>query len=244
MFYRAFVTALAMASVSIAAPTPVAVAEAAPENFVSRAAAYTLFTGDGSNWPSSSAWTDFDTMWADNQAVMTTSCNQFGQANNSPTEIADIHNAIINTAGASGVDARLILAVVMQESGGCVRVPTSFGGVINPGLMQDHNGPNSCNSHGWVQNPCPAVIITGMIEDGTMGTASGDGLRQCIWQSGEGDARAAYVASRIYNTGSYMRGTDLGAPQWGTGCYASDIANRLLGWAAPATPCTLGKPWH
>ncbi|KAI9648533.1 hypothetical protein NHQ30_003168 [Ciborinia camelliae] len=250
MFSKAFIIALAMASVSYAAPTPIA--EATPENLVEQAVAYNMFTGDGSpafNWPEITAWTTFDTMWANNQAVMTTSCTQFNQANNSPAEIADIKAAITATAASTGVDARFILAVVMQESGGCVRAPSTTGQVSNPGLMQDHNGANSCNRDGAAQNPCPAATITGMIEDGTAGTlgqvGGGDGLQQCLVQSGDGTtAQGAYVAARIYNSGSYTKGTDLGAPLWGTSCYASDIANRLLGWAAPATPCTLSNPVH
>ena len=55
-------------------------------------------------------------------------------------------------ADATGVDHRFILAVIMQESGGCVRAPTTNYGVRNPGLMQDHNGSGTCNENGNVQN--------------------------------------------------------------------------------------------
>ncbi|KAF7871619.1 hypothetical protein EAF04_003726 [Stromatinia cepivora] len=248
MFSKAFITALAMASVSFAAPTPVT--EPTAENLVERAVAYKMFTGDGSNWPAMSAWTTFDTMWANSQAVMTTSCTQFaGAANNSPTEIAEIKSAITSIAASSGVDSRFILAIAMQESGGCVRAPSTYGEVSNPGIMQDHNGSHSCNRGGAAVNPCPAATITGMIKDGTTGTlgqpGGGDGLQQCLTQSGSPHtAQGVYAAARIYNSGSYVRGTDLGTPLWGTSCYASDVANRLLGWAAPATPCVLPNPVH
>ncbi|KAF7953800.1 uncharacterized protein EAE97_001199 [Botrytis byssoidea] len=248
MFSKAFITLLAMASVAFAAPTPVA--EPTAENLVERAVAYKMFTGNGSNWPAISAWTTFETMWANSQSVMTISCKQFGgAANNSPAEIANIKSAITSVAASSGVDARFILAIVMQESGGCVRAPSTAGQVFNPGLMQDHNGAHSCNMNGNPISPCPAATITGMIKDGTVGTygvvGGGDGLQQCLTQSGSPKtAQGAYAAARIYNSGTYVKGTDLGAPLWGTSCYASDVANRLLGWAAPVTPCVLPNPVH
>ncbi|KAJ8066620.1 hypothetical protein OCU04_005667 [Sclerotinia nivalis] len=248
MFSKALIIAVVMRSAAFAAPTPVT--EPTAENLVGRDVAYKMYTGDGSYWPAMSAWTTFDTMWANSQAVMTTSCTQFGgAANNSPTEIADIKSAITSIAASSGIDSRFILAIVMQESGGCVRAPTTFGENSNPGIMQGHNGYHSCNQGGATINPCPAHTITGMIKDGATGTlgqpGGGDGLQQCLAQSGSPHtAQGAYVAARIYNSGSYAWGTDLGTPLWGTSCYASDVANRLLGWAAPATPCALPNPVH
>ncbi|KAM0158143.1 hypothetical protein ACHAPG_004240 [Botrytis cinerea] len=247
MFTKAFVTLLAVTSVSFAAPNPVA---KPTTDLVKRSVGYRMFTGDGYNWPPISEWATFDTMWANSQAVMSISCTQYGgAANNSPEEIADIKSAIISVSASSGVDPRFILAVIMQESKGCVRAPSTFGGVFNPGLMQDHNGLNSCNMNGNPITPCPASIITGMIIDGTVGTwgvpGGGDGLQQCLAQSGSPNtAYGFYAAARIYNSGRHAPGSDLGAPEWGTSCYASDVANRLLGWDAPVTPCGLPDPYH
>ncbi|QSZ29393.1 hypothetical protein DSL72_003907 [Monilinia vaccinii-corymbosi] len=235
--------ALAMEMIACAAPSPLA--GTTHEKHVKRAPAYHVFTGDGHHWPGKSAWASFDTMWANSQPVMAVSCTQFGQANNAPTEVECIRNAIIETGASSGVDPRFILAIVMQESGGCVRAPTTIGSYPNPGLMQDHNGVHSCNNGGAVQNPCSADTIAGMIHEGTRGTASGDGLQQLLEQVGETHtAHSAYIAARMYNSGSYARGTDLSAPEWGTSCYVSDVANRLLGWSAPVTPCNFHNPHH
>jgi len=129
----------------------------------------------------------------------------------------------------------------MQESGGCVRVPSTNGGVQNPGIMQDHDGSANCIN----VNPCPASTITKMISEGTAGTASGDGLANCLNQAasmGGKGAQAFYWASRIYNTGSYIAGSDLGKPKYGTSCYSSDMANRLTGWVGLKTSCTLPNP--
>lgn len=199
------------------------------------------FKGDGSaaaGWPTIDQWADYTTILANNQQILSSSCTQFDKENNTPAEIADIDSSVQSVAKSTGVDPRFILAVIMQESKGCVRVHDTIspdGTVRNPGLMQDHNGPNSCAN---VTVPCPAATITGMISDGTNGTegitGGGDGLKQTLAQATGtdklADAQAVYVAARIYNSGSYTVGTDLGAGA-ATASYASDIANRLLGLA-------------
>ena len=168
---------------------------------------------------------------------MSGSCGQFGQADDSDSEIDAIHDAIEQVAAQTFVDHRFILAVVMQESGGCVRAPTTNYGVRNPGLMQDHDGAGTCND-GGVQNPCPNSEITEMIQEGSAGTDSGDGLAQCINESNSGDVSAFYKAARIYNAGSLAASGGLEAPG-ATRCYCSDIANRLTGWVTAAHGCNL-----
>jgi hypothetical protein len=93
--------------------------------------------------------------------------------------------AIEQVAATTGVDHRFILAIILQESGGCVRVPTSNYGVRNPGLMQDHNGYYTCNSDltDEIDYPCSQDTITGMVSEGTAGTDDGDGLANCINES-------------------------------------------------------------
>ena len=76
------------------------------------------------------------TRFNNNKGLMGSSCSQFGVANNSPDETGKIYDAIQAAATATKVDHRFILAVVLQESGGCVRAPTTNYGVRNPGIMQ------------------------------------------------------------------------------------------------------------
>ena len=71
---------------------------------------------------------------------MTASCGQWGVPDDTSTELANMKKAIQSVSASSGVDARFILAVIMQESTGCVRVITTQYSVFNPGLMQSHNG--------------------------------------------------------------------------------------------------------
>ena len=166
------------------------------------------------------------------------SCDQFGQADDSGPEVGAIYDSIQSVATDTKVDHRFILAIMMQESGGCVRAPTSNFGVRNPGLMQDHNGGGTCNDNGNVANPCPADTITQMIREGAAGTDDGDGLAQCINNAGTNDAEVFYRAARIYNSGSVDGSGDLGAGI-ATHCYSSDIANRLTGWVQAPHGCNL-----
>lgn len=106
-----------------------------------------------------------------NTPIMSTSCVQFDAENDSEAELAFLSSSIQSVAKSSGVDARFILAVVLQESNGCVRVDTTDNGVSNPGLMQSHAGTGSCGSQ--KESACPESEILQMIKDGTEGTSSG-----------------------------------------------------------------------
>lgn len=200
---------------------------------------YRGFWGDGSieaGWPSQDAWGSWDELWSVNSALMKQTCgwNNYG-VENSDEEIANINNAISQVSGETGVDKRFILAVVMQESKGCVRATTSYNGVVNPGLMQSHNGSGTCAG----VSPCPAEMILQMIRDGTAGTQHGDGLKQTHEKTVAllGDnSRAWYAAARMYNSGS-VDYSNLNNGLGSTACYAQDIANRLTGWTLASSGC-------
>ena len=70
-----------------------------------------------------------------------------------------------------------------------------------------------------------------MVTDGTAGTPSGDGLVQTVASTGEGGAQGMYAGARKYNSGSVDL-QDLGQSFGSTASYASDVANRVMGWAA------------
>ena len=165
---------------------------------------------------------------------MTASCVQFDANNDSDEELSYLSSSIQSVATSSGVDARFILAIVLQESNGCVRVGSTDNGVSNPGLMQSHSGMGSCGDS--KQSPCPESEILQMIKDGTEGTSSGDGLKQCLAKNGGNGATAYYRAARCYNSGSVASSGNLGQGV-STHCYVSDVANRLLGWSSGPSSC-------
>ena len=73
------------------------------------------------------------------------------------------------------------------------------------------------------------------------GTSSGDGLSQILNRLGGPSAAAQsfYKTARIYNSGSIAASGKL-EDGIATHCYASDVANRLLGWAFAPHGCNLG----
>lgn len=171
---------------------------------------------------------------------MLSGCATWNVPNDSEEEIANIKSAVKSVAAsADGIDERFILAIIMQESKGCVRVVTTSYATENPGLMQTHAGTGSCNTP-TVQTPCPDSEIVQMVKDGTLGTATGDGLEQCKQKqaAGQPDATSAwYRTARQYNGGSIAANGNLEE-----GCctltYASDVANRLTGWVDPPSTST------
>ncbi|KAF7558712.1 hypothetical protein G7046_g5440 [Stylonectria norvegica] len=223
-----------------------AIASALPTRYASvisgRAVAdvYNGYVGDGSvpaAWPPVTKWSTFDEIYNANLPLLRASCgwNNWG-ADNSDTEIAGIKSAITQVAGETGVDQRFIFAIVMQESKGCVRAPTTANGVSNPGLMQSHNGAGTCAG----LTPCPNSNIVQMIRDGVSGTPDGEGLQQILVKTkaviGSHVARVHYAAARMYNSGS-VDYTNLNNGLGSTPCYASDVANRLSGWTMAASQC-------
>ncbi|CAI7607063.1 unnamed protein product [Penicillium discolor] len=197
------------------------------------AATYAVMGGNGDasdGWPSIGQWSEYETLWGLNQILIAASCD------NSDDETSDINTSIKSIASETGVDARFILAIIMQESKGCVRVQSTDNGVVNTGLMQSHAGEGSCNKDGSKTTPCPSSMIKQMIQDGTAGTTQGDGLKQCFEAQSGATATKYYKAARTYNSGSIDSSGNLGEGG-ATHCYASDIANRVRGWAGDVTEC-------
>ncbi|KAN0070330.1 hypothetical protein V8E54_011911 [Elaphomyces granulatus] len=199
---------------------------------------YTLYQGDGSTnagWPPVSSWLAFEDMFNGVEAFILNSCMQFDVSNPSGQEANHIHDHVLQLSQQAGVDPRFSLAIIMEESGGCVRAPTTAGAVKNPGLMQSHNGDGTCNS-GSVLNPCPEQEIIQMITDGVVGTNSGDGLGTILKQAQGVDSQAFYKTARIYNSGCVASSGNLEDGD-AKHCYASNIANWLTGWSGSPKSC-------
>ncbi|PMD12021.1 hypothetical protein NA56DRAFT_683522 [Hyaloscypha hepaticicola] len=142
---------------------------------------YYCFKGPASNFPPLANWMNFYDMFDLNQ------------------------NDQMVVSQNSLVDARFILAIIMQESTGNAYVGCTNNGVENCGLMQAYAGSVSFDPSD------PQGSITQMVVDGTQGTSRGPGLVQG------------------YNSGS-IDFSNLSDGLGSTPSYASDIANRLQGW--------------
>ena len=171
---------------------------------------------------------------------MKASCVQFDVDVDTDQEIEAMRDAISLISGLTGIDERFILAMILQESAGCIRVWTTKYAHSNPRLMQSYNGTGTCNSNvaeggaitipGVITTPCPEDTIRQMVLDGTNGTVWGDGLVQDLQAQGDPGPQGYYRAAKIYNGGP----TELsGVLEDGccTESYVSDVANRLTGWA-------------
>ena len=109
---------------------------------------YTTYNGNGGSgsFPVISKWVTFLDLWNNNKASMLTACSDLGYGkDNTADDIGNIWDAIDTVATTTKVDHRFILAIILQESGGCVRVPTTYGDAANPGLMQSEGGTASCH---------------------------------------------------------------------------------------------------
>ncbi|KAF4553567.1 LysM domain-containing protein 2 [Elsinoe fawcettii] len=169
---------------------------------------YTWYGGPASNFPDPKFWANYTTLVADNSRLM-----RYSQSNDTVELIIEGVNKVSDE---SQVDPRIILCVIMQESGGNPKVVTTNNGVRNPGLMQSHNGTEF--------NPAdPSGSITQMIRDGTTGTPYGDGLKQLNETYGNW-----YEAFRGYNSGSVDK-SDLNHAFTATEHYVRNVANRLMG---------------
>lgn len=158
-------------------------------------------------------------------------------------QAGQIRNAIQQVAEASLVDRRFILAVIMQESNGCVNVITTPNpdGIVNPGLMQSDGGSSFVGND--ASSDEQQASITQMVIDGTQGTGFGNGLAQCKSLSqvvvylhkgidelvGINEFGDIYSAARCYNSGT-VNSFDLNNAEYATSSYVMDIANRMTGW--------------
>ncbi|KAJ4986791.1 hypothetical protein SVAN01_07718 [Stagonosporopsis vannaccii] len=218
-----FVAACSLLVLSFAAPI-----RNVAERAVTARGAYIMFGGDGTmntGWPSRKTWLSFEDAWKANLKTIQNSCQVEGWGdNNSDAETQAIKDSIVAESDASGIPKEFILAIVVQESKGCVRAPTTRWSHDNPGLMQSAQGKGTCNPSGIPISPCSDATIRQMIHDGTDGDGLETTLTQCVADAGTTDDSKWYKAARLYNAG---RITDNNLGIGPTPCYASDIANRL-----------------
>lgn len=128
---------LALATASLLTLSASAAPTAAPlnETDFSIQSAPQLISGPWQNFPKMSTWLTFDQMFDANK-------NSMNIAGSTWDDIGRINVAIRNAASSIGVDERVILGIIMQESHGYVGVQTTFSpgeGIPTAGIMQCSN---------------------------------------------------------------------------------------------------------
>lgn len=192
---------------------------------------YICYSGPAANFPSINTWVNFNTMWS------TASVYALKPVNDTDSERSYIHSAILSVSKQAKVDARIILATILLESTGNVRVPCtkSFGGVYNCGIMQSYDATNKTYDPKHSQQS-----ILGMVVDGVQGTAAGPGQVQYFNDANDTAKETggnAYKVFRSYNSGSvnkYNLSDGLGASD----SYVSNMANYLQGWNGTSLFCS------
>jgi LysM repeat protein len=178
---------------------------------------YVNYYGPASNYPPMDQWASYDSLWSFNKSLMA--------GNDNSNEINLIGQAIQAVSSQYLIDPRVILCIIMQESGGNVNVADTIapgGYPVNRGIMQSFNGVRFDANN-------PAGSITQMVTDGTngtketMGALGGDGLVQDYGKWGN-----YYEACRAYNSGN-VDITNLNDGLGATANYVQSVANRLMG---------------
>lgn len=189
---------------------------------------YQCYPGDTASFPAHNQWLSFEDLWNINVPTM--------KINDSPGEVANIKKAIKAVSKESSVDARLILAVIMQESAGNVNAPCTSD---NCGLMQGPTGSCSYNPSS------PYTSIKQMISDGVYGTSQSQTGYVFYIQDAPSmpyyniqNPGNPYEAARCYNSGQINSDGNLNEiAGYGTQAYVNDVANRLRGWDGDSEGC-------
>lgn len=202
---------------------------------------YTRFIGDGgliggsdpdTYWPLKNLWITLDDMVAMNRKVMLESCAQYSVESNNDTDINNLRDMIMEVSHDKMVDATFILAIVLQESQGCVRRPnaTSKEGLstLNGVLL----GKGTAKCEGLAA--CQRSTIREMLENGGSGVPESDlrSLVAAIEKNTDHNPQHSlnyYRAAYVYSTAvaNIPARFEDAIPRH---CYVSDVANRLVGW--------------
>ncbi|KAK7739120.1 hypothetical protein SLS53_005756 [Cytospora paraplurivora] len=175
-----------------------------------------FYRGPRENFPAMDTWMNFGDMFNANTASMVA-------AGSTWDDVGRMRVAIQDAAAAFGVDERVILGIIMEESTGYVGVVTTWNvdGQATAGLMQASGCPGYPG-----QTNLHQADISSMVNCGTQHYQQN--LQH--W-SNLGPAQAVYPALREYNSGS-VDINDLSVAPNGAGnpFYVSDISQRFQGW--------------
>lgn len=196
---------------------------------------YKCFYGQSANLPYVTGWKNFDTLWAINLPML--------RGYNSEANNKILREKILQIAAETKTDARMILSMIIQESGGKLDVRCTGDNNVNCGIMQAAPGSVPFN----LSNP--AASIDTMIRNGALGTPGSwprggpgyawlfNGADGQSWFNLGGSGKP-YRSLRAYNTGKVPNQGNLDA-MGGAGMvsYVNDIANRLIGWSGKNRGC-------
>ncbi|KAK8018945.1 hypothetical protein PG991_008135 [Apiospora marii] len=176
-----------------------------------------FYSGPYTSFPGKETWKDFDTLWNANVPSMRAKGDQ-------QSDIDRIKTALQSVGGQYGIEPRVLLSIMMQESHGDVGALTTISqpdGLSTGGLFQCWDCPGFYQQYGLSQ-----AQITSMVEGGAKHFKSDlDQFGGCM------DPKCVYPALRSYNSGANaVNQQNLSDAPNATPAYVSDIVQRLGGW--------------
>ncbi|KUI72791.1 hypothetical protein VM1G_08419 [Cytospora mali] len=174
------------------------------------------YSGPWENFPAMDTWLSFSDMFNANEDSMVA-------AGSTWDDVGRIAVAIEDAASSIGVDERVILGIIMEESSGYVGVATTYDADGEPtgGLMQ----ASGCTGYDG-QNDLSQDDTSYMVTCGTQHYKQNLEDWGDLWSP-----ESIYPALREYNSGS-VDSDDLSVAPNGVGnpYYVSDISQRFQGW--------------
>lgn len=186
-------------------------------HLVAARAAPQFYSGPYTSFPGKDTWKDFDTLWAANVPSMQAKGDQ-------QSDIDHIKTALNSVGSQYGIEPRVLLCIMMQESHGDVGALTTVSqpdGLSTGGLFQCYDCPGFYQQYGLTQDQ-----ITSMVEGGAKHFQSDlAAFGGCM------DPQCVYPALRSYNSGANaVNQNNLSDAPNATPAYVSDISQRLGGW--------------
>ncbi|KAJ1328280.1 hypothetical protein MN608_07616 [Microdochium nivale] len=209
-------------AVANAAPTPSTPPEgiidttpAANDTGASIMAGPQWYSGPWWSFPGKDTWLSWEDLWQRNDDNMI-------YAGSTWDDVGRLNVAIWNIANEFGIDPRVLLVMVMQESSGYVGVRTTYSwqGIATAGVLQCMNCPGYPGRNNLSQDE-----INGMVRGG-----AAHFRRDLDQVGGNGwEPSSLYPALRRYNSGT-LDPNNLSNGMGATDAYVSDMVQRLGGW--------------
>ncbi|KAK8097601.1 uncharacterized protein PG998_013087 [Apiospora kogelbergensis] len=205
VFIAAVVSASPISSLMQAETGSVLAAREAPKHY----------SGTWDKFPAKKTWKSFDALWKLNTKAMKAK-------GDTDSDLTNIKKALQSVGKKYGIEDRVLLAMMMQESHGDVGAITTYSQPDNfptGGLFQCWKCPGFYGKHGLTLDQ-----ITSMVEGGAKH------FKENLSHWGNTmEPKSVYPALRMYNSGN-VNEKDLSSAPNATPAYVSDIAQRLGGW--------------
>lgn len=174
---------------------------------------------------------------------MISSCAKYGVTGMSATEVRDLKDAIYQAAFLANMYASAILALILQETGGCVRVPKTSDGLLE-GVLRTRveGGGYNCDRDTLFEGQdCSYDNMKHMVYRGLFEPDVGFRIAvekgAALHPHDDYEVRYYWGVRIRKSQGNFHRALPMEKYPEGNPCYVSDFANRMVGWVGSESPC-------